>query len=167
VAIASRAKATLAQDNRYGAVAVDLEKREADALTKRLRVLPDPVPVPQALREQLTEWNACGGESAGSCTVLYREGSSEALAARDACIAGLTLQSTDRTLTAGSSGCNFTRYRRVGDAWTMAETDGQRPLDATRLAALKAGLAAGKLEIRTVPSRQVFVGGVPVGDPFE
>ena len=46
VAIASRAKATAAQDNRYGAVAVDLAKREADALTKRLRVLPDPVPVP-------------------------------------------------------------------------------------------------------------------------
>ena len=167
VAIASRAKATAAQDNRYGAVTVDLAKREADALTKRLRVLPDPVPVPQALREQLTEWNGCGGESAGPCTVLYKKDSTEALAARDACIAGLTLRTVDQTLTAGSSGCKFTRYRRIGDAWTMAGTDEERPLDAPQLAALKAGLAAGKVEIRTVPSRQVFVGGVPVGDPFK
>ncbi len=167
MAIASRAKATAAQDNRYHVVAVDVAKREADRLTKRLRVLPDPVPVPQALREQLTEWNACGGETAGPCTLLYSEASSEALAARDACIAGLTLQSTDRTLTAGSSGCKFTRYRRVGEAWSMVAPDGQRPLDATQLAALKAGLAAGKVEIRTVPSRQVFVGGVPIGDPFD
>jgi hypothetical protein len=33
--------------------------------------------------------------------------------------------------------------------------------------AVVAGYAAGKVEIRTVPRRQVYIGGVPVGDPFE
>jgi hypothetical protein len=31
----------------------------------------------------------------------------------------------------------------------------------------KAGLDSGQIEVRPVQRRQVFVGGVPVGDPFE
>ena len=38
--------------------------------------------------------------------------------------------------------------------------------EAERAAAL-AGYKSGKIEIRTVPRRQVFVGDVPVGEPFE
>lgn len=41
------------------------------------------------------------------------------------------------------------------------------PVDGAQLSAMKAALAAGKVEVRPVAARQVFVGGVPVGDPFE
>jgi hypothetical protein len=38
---------------------------------------------------------------------------------------------------------------------------------AKRSARQAAALAAGQVEIRTVERRQVFVGGEPVGQPFE
>ena len=31
----------------------------------------------------------------------------------------------------------------------------------------KAALEAGKVEVRTVPRRQLFIGDEPVGEPFE
>jgi hypothetical protein len=63
--------------------------------------------------------------------------------------------------------CHQARYRKDRNKWTLVTGTMHPVLDATQRAALKAGVTAGKVEIRTVPSRQMFIGGIPVGAPFE
>ena len=57
------------------------------------------------------------------------------------------------------------RYRFEAGKWAKASRERTEPADEKQ--AIAAGFAAGKVEIRTVPRRQAYVGGVPVGDPFE
>jgi len=49
----------------------------------------------------------------------------------------------------------------------LAAAEIPRGVDEETRAALRQGLAGGAVEVRIVPRRQLFVGGVPVGDPFE
>ena len=57
------------------------------------------------------------------------------------------------------------RFVLADGAWTDA---GDRFVpSAEQRAQIAAGYPAGKVEIRPVARRQVFVGGVPVGEPFE
>ncbi|MBX3595202.1 DUF4153 domain-containing protein [Sphingomonas sp.] len=138
------------------------------ALEKRLRVLPRAVTVPIALKEALIDPGACGAGE-GGCTLLYAEGARRAIALRDDCF-------TVPDQASPSAPVAIRIDRDCGRPIHLVETagqwkprdpgdPGQRP-DGDR-AAIRSGYRDGKVEIRTVPRQQVFVGGVPVGDPFE
>lgn len=168
--IAARAKQVAAQRGRWDVQQVDRTRTDADLLVQRLRVLPVSMSVPLALRTKLTDWGACGGNPQTRCTLLYTPGTAEAIVLAQPCLDDLSRAPDTR---AGlpleprmTGGCGIARYRLVGDAWTMVGSTGLPLTDAQRTA-LKAGDAANRIEVRTVPARRVFVGGVAVGDPFE
>ncbi|MEP7008480.1 MAG: DUF4153 domain-containing protein, partial [Sphingomonas bacterium] len=171
MAIASRAKKAQTQTNRWDVAEGDRQAVVAEALTARLRVLPSSVPVPQGLQELLAGYDACGREADHKCTLLYTPGATQALAVSDACIDRLaaepaTAQKQERVVYAALSNtsCSTKRYRLKDGQW--AEFEAAAP-DAAARAALRNGIAGGVVEVRTVPRRQLFVGGVPVGEPFE
>ncbi|GAA0300224.1 hypothetical protein GCM10009087_07570 [Sphingomonas oligophenolica] len=174
-AIARRAQKTQTQTNRWDVDESDRQADAADALTKRLRVLPGTVPVPQDLQDQLTSYDACGREADHKCTLLYTPGATEAFAVSDACIDRLAAEpDTKQKQRTGvrtivyeglhETSCSTKRYRLSDGKWV--EFEAAAP-DAMARAALRQGIAGGAVEVRTVPRRQLFVGGVPVGDPFE
>lgn len=139
------------------------------SLDQRLRILPRPTPVPETLRHQLVDWDGCNGKQSGSCVLLYSAGGDEAALVREDCITTLSAKSDIASGFAdnGLSRCGPILWHRSGNDWTRGPKVGERTLTDAQRAALKPGFAAGAVEIRTVPRRQVFVGGVPVGEPFE
>jgi hypothetical protein len=162
-AVAVRARDVAKKDNRWEVAQIDGNRRDADALTARLRVLPKPVPVPQDLRALLTSWSACGDNPKEHCTLLFTPGATEAFAVRDGC-AAQSPAGAPTTLIAAD--CDVTRYHLEGGSW-KEDSRNSVPLTAAQASQRRAGLAAGQLEIRPVQRRQVFIGGVPVGDAFE
>lgn len=174
-AIAARARDTATKTNRWEIppiVTVDHAPREEDLLVKRLRVLPVAVPVPLALRSVLTDWQGCRTDRQNTCTLLYTPGAREAVSLSQNCIDELVRDpQTERAPAAPviglRSGCGVSRYQRTGESWARIGENAHAPLTAAERAALKAGAKDGKVEIRAVPARRVFVGGVPLGDPFE
>ncbi|MDB5705668.1 MAG: hypothetical protein JWN66_2784 [Sphingomonas bacterium] len=168
-AIAALARAASGKEGRWQVDRITSEAREVDALTKRLRVLPAAIPVPEALRNELTSWDGCGDNDKDPCILLYTQGAAEAFALRASCLEEMTTQepSADKLNMTVSAQCDEARYRLVGSEWKLLGDDKTPPLDPAQREALKAGLAAGNVEVRTVPSRRLYVGGVPVGAPFE
>lgn len=170
-AIAARAKEVATKTDRWEIAGVERTQTDADLLVKRLRVLPAAVPVPLALRQRLTDWQACRSDRENGCILLYTPGAREAVSISQSCIDDLVREpqsaKASAPIVATLSGCGVSRYRRTGDDWMRLDDDARAPLTPPERAALKAGAAAGKVEIRAVPARRVFVGGVPVGDPFE
>ncbi|TPG49483.1 DUF4153 domain-containing protein [Sphingomonas glacialis] len=172
-AIAARAKDVATKTNRWEVAEHDRTQTDADLLVKRLRVVPAAVPVPLALRQLLTDWQACRSDRENGCILLYTPGASEAVSISQSCIEDLVRETkSERTFAVPvvrtlNSGCGASRYRRTGDEWARLDDNARAPLTPPERAALKTGAAAGKVEIRAVPARRVFVGGVPVGDPFE
>ena len=169
--VAARAQEVAKKESRWDVASVDREESEADLLTKRLRVLPVAVPVPLPLRKALISWDGCGNSHSDRCTLLFRPGATEAIAITQSCVARNATapgenEQRQRWMTAAAR-CSPTRYRLTGTNWEVADTGPAAPLTPAERAALTAGDAAGRVEIRSVPARQVFIGGVPVGDPFE
>ncbi|QNQ10907.1 DUF4153 domain-containing protein [Sphingomonas alpina] len=154
-AIATRAKEAAGKENRWQVTQIEEGRDEADKLVNRLRVLPKPVPLPYALRQKLTGFESCG--SFGRCTVFYSPSATEAIVLREDCVARPE----------SSNVCAVARFWQHGSEWRSVLGGEWRGLSDAQQAALKRGAAAGSFEIRTVPRRQVFVGGVPVGEPFE
>jgi hypothetical protein len=169
--VAARAREAAAQTNRWEVARSDRQAQAVDTLAKRLRVLPSGTPVPKALRDQLTSYDACGEDSDEKCTLIFAPGASEAFVVSDACVERLAAGPNPpagrkiRVFWSGSEDfCPVKRYGLSGGKWSEVEPTAP---DAAARAALKQGIAGGAVELRTVPRRQVFVGGVPVGDPFE
>ena len=147
-------------------MSIDQDRKNADALAGRLRVLPQPVPVPEDLRELLTGWSACGGNASTRCTLLFSGDGREAFAIAGDCGPAVTQKGNAATVVALSADCSVSRFHREGNAWKDGKPDAPA-LSPQQLAQRKADLAAGKVEVRTVPRRQVFIGGQPIDDPFE
>ena len=170
-AVAMRARDVAKKESRWDVASTDREQTAADLLVKRLRVLPDAVPVPLPLRKALISWDGCGDGGSDRCTVLYTSGASEAVVIRQSCIDRIATgpdgkEARESWMTAAAR-CSPTRYRLRGAIWEVADTGPTAPLSPAEGAALKAGDSAGKVEIRSVPARRVFIGGVPVGEAFE
>ncbi|OYY90950.1 MAG: DUF4153 domain-containing protein [Sphingomonas sp. 28-66-16] len=170
-AIARLARAAQRKTTRYALPSpVDTDDSLAN-LAGRLRILPHPAGLPLDLQKLLLDWRGCGDGQQGRCTVLFTAGAGEALAFRDRCLEQLMVAppsgppSSD--LVTLDQSCPISRYRKIGSDWRLVESGQQvRPGPAAQ-AALKAGIDSEQVEIRTAPRRQLFVGGVPVGDPFE
>lgn len=164
--IARQAKIAMTKTNRYELMPFAAPAEVVPPGAKRLRILPRPVPLPLDLRRLLAEWNACGNLPEEKCTLLFIAGGQEAIAFRNQCFEQLATAPVTPVPVAASPACPIARLRNDGREWRMADGGGGA-MTATERAQLKQGLAGGTVEVRTVPRRQVYIGGVPVGEPFE
>ncbi|WP_442679347.1 DUF4153 domain-containing protein [Sphingomonas sp. ASY06-1R] len=114
-----------------------VEPRRVDL--KNLIVLPRDAKLPLALQARLPDYEACF--SYDNCVVMLQPGGQEAVIV---------------------SGQRVQRWHVVGKRWQA-----QQLPNASLTGPAKAALDRGDVEIRTVPRRQVFVGGQPIGEPFE
>lgn len=132
-----------------------------DEIRRQIRVLPAPVELPPALVERLIAYNHCGSSS--PCVVLYQAGSDRAVV-----IGGPACAEENAMLVEDSCGIDVSRLRLKNGAWAPDTVPSST--DPEQRAQAKADLEAmrrNQVEIRAVERRQVFVGGRPVGEPFE
>ncbi|WP_404333425.1 DUF4153 domain-containing protein [Sphingomonas sp. MMS12-HWE2-04] len=133
------------------------------------RVLPQGSALPDGLRDMIAESYHCASRQ--KCTVLLIS-AAEALIFKDDCFEapkpapGPASANPKLPPPAILYGCRSgDRYRFADGKWAaMSEARVLAPQD---LEAVVSGYSAGKVEIRTVPRRQTYVGGIPVGEPFE
>ncbi|HVJ00963.1 MAG TPA: DUF4153 domain-containing protein [Sphingomonas sp.] len=137
-------------------------------VAKNLRVLPEGQP-PAGVIKAIVETNDCLG---GQRCTLVMVSPEEAVVFEDRCFAApkpnpsSSPKGNERTLkTVEVFGCDGTHLNLRGGQWEQG--DSAPTITWNQRAALAADYAAGRVEIRSVPRRQVFVGGIPVGDAFE
>jgi hypothetical protein len=137
--------------NRWAALEETRVGQNVRRLAGSIRVLPRQLPVPQPLLDVVARQSVCGD---GGCTLFWSPGQRSAVAVGIPCprCEAMALQ-----LMIDSKG-----------EWQVLVTPGdvQRGTSAS-VEEQRAALARGAVEIRPVERRQVFVGGKPVGMPFE
>lgn len=145
----------------YATKAMKLENRWADApnaaaretgtpLMRRLTILPAPVPLDEALRQRLLNYDACGVGSE-ACVLRYVPGQDYALVIR---VPAETCDKCSETISL---------LRRVKTGWS-GETAYLATGDDARTKA--AAIRAGRIEMRPVERRQLFIDGKPAGEPI-
>lgn len=172
--IAKRATEVAKAGGRYDVNDLVQTRREVAALDAKLRVLPSPIALPDDLRSAIAGYGGCNGDNP-LCVVVYRAGSTEAWALQSGCFAvPKTAQPSDESdrkamiVAAGDYiGCNPQHYLFVDGKWGQASGKSWKPANDAVEPTRKAALDAGKVEVRTVPRRQLFIGDEPVGEPFE
>lgn len=169
-AIRAKANAAASAEFRHDAPDGEQATREA-ALDNTLRILPAGTALPTELRKAIAGTWQCRGEK---CTLVFLTSGREAVLLVDSefspkPMATPTPSATPRVIASEryGGGGEPKRYILADGKWAVAETVGRPDPDAAAAARAAAGLKAGAIEIRQVERRQVFVGGVPVGDPFE
>lgn len=177
-AIRAKANEALVAKSRWDAPDGDKAMREA-ALDRTLRVLPAGTPLPPELREAAAGIWQCSREA---CTLTFLPGGREAVLLIDSCFqptptptptpvpdpkTGSTVVAIPAQAGVYCPVANPERYVLVGNKWTNAGKQPKPAVDPAARNRSAAGLKGGAVEIRTVERRQVFVGGEPVGDPFE
>lgn len=129
------------------------------AAAKRIRRLPQGATVPNELIDLAIRWESCGQDTDSGCTVYLMPGGREALIFNDRCFA--TPPSGVRRYCHGPNHVVL-RNGTWGEPKTP-EPERRKEIQAAETEAYQ----SGAIEVRPVQRRQVFVGGVPVGDPFE
>lgn len=137
-AIRSAANRALGADNRYDVAETQREMERASSMV----VHPRGTALPSALRERLAAYDACG--DLAPCNVIYRPESNEAIIVKS--YGSVVLLRKDGT------------WINPNDASPVSVPGQAKTLDAA--------FAAGRVEIRSVNRRQVFVDGKPLGQPF-
>ncbi len=161
-ATARLAREAAAKTNRWEVADIAGAARARDTLDRRLRILPVRVTLPPELLAKLTDYDACGRGSDDRCTLLYRPGATETVVVKEGCLDRLT--TNDRMAFAA---CDVSRLVLADGKWVTASDIAVPDRDAATRAAIGAGLRSGVIEVRPVTRRQVFIGGKPVGSPFE
>ena len=152
------------------------ERAERRAAVSRLRVLPRVTPLPKELMAELEQEGVCSGGQ--SCTLYYEQGADYAVfVSQPSCIdvqpttarpKDGTIQMTVQVVPPGTRPCEaFTKpLYRVGDRWLdKYQVTATKDVDA--MPRVQQGWRQGTMEVRSVTQRQVFIGGAPVGDPFD
>jgi hypothetical protein len=171
-AIKARATDVAKAVRRWHVKDISEEARQRAEVAANTRMLPQESSLPDGLRDAIADGYECSRSQ--KCTVLLVS-ATEALMFRDACFGMPKPAPTPKpTSTAPSAPVlhapdylcrDGERYRFEAGKWAKATTE--RTESADEKQAIATGFAAGKVEIRTVPRRQAYVGGVPVGEPFE
>ncbi len=133
----------------------DVQRQQVAAIgiEERLVIKPQTVPLPAPLRQALTNFNGC--TKAARCVLFYQPGATSAVLVGKPWSGAVQIDARRLRAVDGD-------WYEVPDMETVPEAD-----IAKRNARQSAALAEGQVEIRTVERRQVFVGGEPVGEPFE
>jgi hypothetical protein len=124
---------------------------------QNLRVLPAGAAVPDALRDDVLRGRRCAGNTA--CVLIFEPAAHHAV---------LISTSDCRGSVPEARICDpeVSTYYLEGTAWVAAPAR-RGEAGQGRRARLDAAVRQGRVEVREVPRRQVFVDGVPVGDAFE
>jgi hypothetical protein len=146
------------------------DARQRTEVAANTRVLPVGRALPEGLRDAIAQDYICIRDL--KCTVLLAN-DGEALVFRDHCFAAPrpvpTPSATPGQPPAPAPRLQICsegqRFRLDGGKWQVAPAS--RMVTAEELGAIASSYAAGGIEIRTVPRRQTYVGGIPVGEPFE
>ena len=156
-ALRARAAAVLGARDRHGLESVDRSERQREALAS-IQVLPRPVPVPPGLSQALSDHNAC--RAGARCFLFFEQGAVSAVA-----VSGPECPERADTVHAREMcATDVTALRFTAEGWTPVEAILPSPRDGP---AESEALRRNQVEIREVRRRQVFVGGRPVGKPFE
>ncbi len=138
------------QTDRWAGEELNEERAAVDNLDARLRVLPARASLSPQLRRRLVEWDACGRDDQ-QCAVLMAPDAKSAIIVRQRC---------------AECDIEAIKFERDGETWKSENERGneqpnagakQRPAD----------LKSGRIEIRNVTRRQVFVDGQPSRTVFE
>ncbi|MEA3046655.1 MAG: hypothetical protein QOJ53_987 [Sphingomonadales bacterium] len=129
------------------------------ALRQNLRVLPEGAQIPPALREIVLRGRRCADH--GACLLIMDPAANRAVLVNTDYCGGIFPGPNTCEPMAGA-------YYLSGSEWvnTPPRPPGGESAEA-RHARLDAAVRQGRVEIRAVPRRQVFVDGQPVGDAFE
>ena len=128
--------------------------RRASALRRSLQILPRPAALPVGLNDALARGSIC---ASGDCTLFWEEGTAEALAVGFGC---------------PECQVSVTRLRLQPDGqWQSSEANaspvrGSEQASAQTSKAQRQALSAGRVEVREVVRRQVYLDGRPVAAPF-
>ena len=163
--IARAATQSIATKNRQALVFQRVMTEQAIRLQRRLRVLPRAVPLPRGLADALGVY-VCDAQSEPTCILVWRPGAKEAVAITGHCGVVADTESTGKTIRAWSN-CSITHLIERRGEWSADADSGGLDLPNADRVIVAAALARGDIAIRPVQRRQVFIGGVPVGDTFE
>jgi len=125
------------------------------------RILPAGASLPPGLAEEMNEYTCTRGRP---CT-LFVAAPGEVFQLADDCFKDGNRQRADSTGVTGSYCAGGIRYTLVNGKWQTV--NGAGLLSTAQWAQVAAGYPTGKAEVRKVERRQLFIGGVPVGDVFE
>lgn len=164
--VAAKAVAVAKAGDRYEVGELVEQDRALAGIAERLRILPKTVPIPPELLKILPGFAACGREINAQCTLVYTPGATEAWAMQSACFDEVPQPSgTPPMVTAPN--CQIGRITLSNGEWKIVERNLAPPMALAERQRLAAAFARGQVDIRPVQRRQLFVGGVPVGEPFE
>lgn len=151
-AIRKAAANVLKQENRWEAKSEQQAVNRADGVARNVLIKPKAVPLPRGLVVALSQFAVC--ETAGNCVLFYTTGAAEAVAVTKAC---------------QDCGVDINRFAQTENGgWARANDYPPPPSNwAAEKQAESEAIKSGKVEIRDVPRRQVYVDGKPVGAPFE
>lgn len=131
-AAANAAKA----ENRYDMEDVELTSTPVE---DRFRIIPKPVPLPDALKKKIGEYGICHDKIV-RCALIFNEGANEAIVVTP---------------------YDVYAVRVIDGVPQQVEAPGHN------FEKNSTALAKGPIEVKTVSRRQVFADGKPIGDPFE
>ena len=147
--IAALAAAALKRDDRYTLEADRQAEASLQTLNARIRVIPQGMTLPDDLRRALARASVCSDQ--GNCAVLYDA------ARQEAAVIGIPCRDCAHQVQI---------MRKQGGVWI---NNGPRAVeigtDERRRTAN--AIATGRLDVRPVERRQLFLDGKPVGDAFE
>lgn len=129
--------------------------RRARTLRQSIRVMPQPESIPDPLRLALARGSIC---ATGDCTLFWKPGDTEAVAVGfgcPECLASVT------RLRIGQEG-EWQPVPTEAHPTPRDVADGHQKIAASQ----RQAVAAGRVEVRDVVSRQVFIDGKPVAAPF-
>jgi hypothetical protein len=153
--------------DRYAAAETTDEAKHA-LLPRIVQAMPEPVPVPKAIsdllfRESPADNGLCAGR--GRCLLKWRPGDTVAIAILDSC--AIDPRYPDARPNTRTCVVNARPIEQAGDAWREIEAAPTSALDSedSRQAELRqrAAALAGRIELRPVQARQLFIDGQPSG----
>lgn len=177
-AIRTKASQAVSAKNRWEASDGEQAVRE-EALDKTLRILPAGTALPPSLRGTIASTWQCRRDA---CTLVFMPGGQEAVLLLNSCFQPVPAPIPAATPKPGSPKVEIRaparpsgycpaaspgRYVLADGKWIAGENLPGRTVDPATRNRAAAGFASGAVEIRKVERRQVFVGGVPVGEVFE
>jgi hypothetical protein len=160
-AIRKAAADALSYDSKWNAPGPGEEAKRREALAKT-RVLPRAISLPPELAKALEAENRCSANT--PCAVYYEAGADIAVAVgQPSCI-----DQNGGAVLASCSSVTTPLYRR-GNQWLRKYElpDGATKPNPQAVPHVREGWEKGTVEIGPVTRRQVFIGGEPVGDPFD
>ncbi len=149
---------------RYEEAPNDTVRRSGDELDKRLTILPHKVPLDARLRERLTDYDAC--QRNGACVLHYVPGEDYAVAVRQPDPGCRGCEPEINLLWRGPKGdwgAGASPADRLDRTVVRTTDKGDRASNARNRAA---AVSAGKVEMREVRMRQLYIDGRPFDTPI-